>query len=81
MTREEHNQKLERRIQRGAHMISVLEGRRRASGDPNLGSNIERMIIGRELEDLEHEIGLDPGALAPYICAPAPRDGQTSLEE
>jgi hypothetical protein len=48
-------------------MIRMIEGRRLSSGDVNLGSNIERMVIDRELSDLESEIQQNPGILAPYL--------------
>jgi len=44
-------------------MLELLESRRLASGDTQLGSNIERMIIDRELKDLEAEIYKNPGPL------------------
>jgi hypothetical protein len=48
-------------------MIRMIEGRRLSSGDDNLGSNIERMVIDRELSELESEIQQNPGILAPYL--------------
>lgn len=44
------------RLARGAALLERLDRRRRESGDPYLGSNIERLIIQRELDDLAREI-------------------------
>lgn len=66
-----HTVSTQERLARGARMLNLLEYRRRASGDQNLGSNIERLIVERELADLEREICLDPGALA-SLFVPAP---------
>ena len=55
------------RLERAVQMIRMIEGRRLSSGDDNLGSNIERMVIDRELSDLESEIQQNPGVLAPYL--------------
>lgn len=59
------------RLARGARMLKVLEHRRRISGDKNLGSNIERLIVERELADLEREICLNPGPLV-RLFVPVP---------
>ena len=55
------------RLERAVQMIRMIEGRRLSSGDDNLGSNIERMVIDRELSDLESQIQQNPGVLAPYL--------------
>jgi hypothetical protein len=55
------------RLERAVQMIRMIEGRRLSVGDDNLGSNIERMVIDRELSDLESQIQQDPGVLAPYL--------------
>ena len=55
------------RLERAVQMIRMIEGRRLSSGDDNLGSNIERMVIDRELSDLESQILQNPGVLAPYL--------------
>jgi len=56
-----------RRLARSVKIIEVLEQRRAITGDENLGSNIERMIVERELEELEEQIYRDPGPLAPHL--------------
>ena len=55
------------RLELSVKLIDVLAGRRLASGDVNLGSNIERMIIERELEELEDDIYREPGPLASFL--------------
>ena len=52
------------RLVKAASLIALLDQRRQVSEDPNLGSNIESMIIDRELRELEEEIALNPGPLA-----------------
>ena len=80
MNRPEEFACLRPRLARGAKMIGVLESRRLASGDRNLGSNIERMIIERELEELEEEIYRHPGPLAPHLT-PVSLKRQGAAEE
>ena len=50
--------------------MELLDIRRAVAGDPNLGSNIERQVVDRELQELEAEILLEPGPLAKYIAVP-----------
>ena len=45
----------------------------RISHNQNLGSNIERMLIDRELKDLEDEIIRNPGPLAKRVASPPAR--------
>ncbi len=59
---------LKHRLQRGARLITLLDLRRELAGDGNLGSNIERMIIDRELRDLADQIRKEPGPLAPHLA-------------
>ena len=56
--------------------MMLLERSRQTSDDPNLGSNIERMIIDRELSELEEEIIGNPGPLAPQLTSHALRRGE-----
>ncbi len=58
---------LRRRLARAAAILERLESRRRTSGDPHLGSNIERLAIQRELDDLATEIRAEPGPLARFL--------------
>ncbi len=50
--------------------MELLDVRRKAAGDPNLGSNIERQLVDRELRELEAEIMENPGPLARYLATP-----------
>jgi len=63
-------EQLRRRLARAAAVLERLERRRRETGDPHLGSNIERLAIQRELDDLADEVRAHPGALARFL-APA----------
>ncbi|MCP5120051.1 MAG: hypothetical protein GY953_55350 [bacterium] len=67
MTKPEQLTSTHERLHRAAQMIQTLDGRRQALRADRLGSNIERMIINRELDDLESEILQNPGALAPHL--------------
>ncbi len=67
------------RLAKAVRMINVLDGRREASGDRYVGSNIERLIIEQELAQIENDIYRDPGALAPYLTPRRPRtDNETA---
>lgn len=61
------------RLERSMAILAMIDRRRESSGDQSLGSNIERMIVDRELEELEREILLNPGPLAAHVGRPAPR--------
>jgi len=43
---------LHERLKRGAAILSVIDERRRETGEPGLGQNIERMVVDRELNEL-----------------------------
>lgn len=61
------------RLERAAAILELLDRRRESAGDPHLGSNIERMIVSRELAELEEEIRREPGPLAAWVARPARR--------
>ncbi|MCW5978280.1 MAG: hypothetical protein KIT09_09395 [Bryobacteraceae bacterium] len=56
-----------RRLKNSAAILKTLDHRRAVANDPHLGSNIERLVIGRELRELEEEIARNPGPLAAYV--------------
>ena len=56
-----------RRLARRARILELLDQRRQATGDANLGANIEAMLISSELAELEEDIEYSPGALAPSV--------------
>ncbi len=55
------------RLEKSMSILAMIDRRRELSGDPSLGSNIERMIVDQELEELEQDILLNPGPLAPHL--------------
>jgi hypothetical protein len=61
------------RLERAAAILELLDRRRASAGDPHIGSNIERLIVSRELAELEEEILREPGPLAAWVARPAPR--------
>lgn len=66
-SRPESYEGLRRRLARGVAVLERVESRRRASGDPHVGSNIERLVIRRELDDLMEDIQARPGPLARFL--------------
>jgi len=62
--------RLAQRLATAVSLLKLLDRRRREAGDPYLGSNIERELVGRELRELEAQIILDPGPLARYVGVP-----------
>ena len=70
-------QNCSQRLAKAVRMMELLEARRRTSDDPNLGSNIERLIVARELRELEQEIASNPGALAAQYVLSVRRPGRT----
>lgn len=61
------------RLEKSMSILAMIDRRRDSSGDRSLGSNIERMILNRELEELEREILANPGPLADQIARPSRR--------
>ena len=57
------------RLRTAASVLELIERRRLETGDSNLGSSIERQLVGRELRELEAEILLSPGPLAKYVSS------------
>jgi hypothetical protein len=47
------------RLERRAPLLALIDQRRAESGAPHLGANIERLIIERELRELEATISGD----------------------
>jgi hypothetical protein len=48
-------------------VLALIEKKRIETGDPNLGSGIERVIVEGEFHDIEKEILEDPGAIEPWL--------------
>ena len=61
------------RLVKAVSLIALLDNRRNNSNNPHLGSNIERMLIDRELKELENEIIRNPGPLAKLIATTSAR--------
>lgn len=49
-------QRTKSRLEYGVLILSLIDNRRAETGSPNLGSNIERQIILRELAELEEQV-------------------------
>ena len=48
-------------------ILTLIERKREESGDPCLGSNIERMVIENQFRDIEQDIFENPGAFEPWL--------------
>lgn len=48
-------------------LLAVIERKRSETGDPMLGSAIERAILDAQLQILEQDILEDPGAFEPWL--------------
>ena len=44
-------------------VLALIDQRRTETGDPELGANIERMILDEDMRDLDRDILSNPGAL------------------
>jgi hypothetical protein len=47
--------RLKDRLERGAALLAIIDRSRQDTGDPNLGANIERMVIDRVIRELEED--------------------------
>jgi hypothetical protein len=48
-------------------IMELIDRRRRETGDENLGSGIEAVILAESLRDVEEDILAEPGALEPML--------------
>ena len=44
---------LKERLERGETLVAMIDRLREESGDPNLGADVERMLIDQVIRDLE----------------------------
>ncbi len=70
------------RLEKGVAVLARLEKKRLDTRTPQLGYDTEFLIIARELEQLEHDILRDPGALESHLLrqpeSPAAGDGSAA---
>lgn len=55
-------------------VLELVESRRAAAGDPNLGAALENFILSAQVAEIEHNIFDDPGALDPWLVRIRRRD-------
>ena len=55
-------------------VLALIEKKRAATGDPNLGDTIERVIIEGQFQELEREILENPGAIEPWLVRRRPHE-------
>jgi len=48
-------------------VLALIEQKRAETGDPELGSGIERLVLDMQIRDLETDIFEDPGAFEPWL--------------
>jgi hypothetical protein len=48
-------------------ILALIEKKRIQTGDPNLGAEVERVIIESQFEDLDRDILENPGAIEPWL--------------
>lgn len=55
------------RIRLCEDILAIIDRRRRETGDPCLGSAIERLILDTQFRELEQDIFDHPGAIEPWL--------------
>jgi len=48
-------------------ILAIIDRKRKETGDPCLGSGIERMILDTQIRELEQDIFENPGAFEPWL--------------
>jgi hypothetical protein len=60
----------QKRLRDAFALLERIDRTREETHNPQFGENAEKLLIGAHLRDLEAEILLDPGALAPLLAPP-----------
>lgn len=53
-------------------ILALIESKRAQTGDPSLGSEIERVILETQFREIEGEILENPGAFEPWLIRRRP---------
>jgi hypothetical protein len=48
-------------------ILELIDRKRTETGDPSLGSSIERLVLDAQVKELEQDIFEDPGAFEPWL--------------
>ena len=48
-------------------ILELIDRKRTETGDPSLGSSIERLVLDAQVRELEQDIFEDPGAFEPWL--------------
>jgi hypothetical protein len=48
-------------------ILALIEKKRIQTGDESLGADIEQLILASQVEEIEHEILDNPGAIEPWL--------------
>jgi hypothetical protein len=55
------------RMQLWQDLLALIDRRREETGEPLLGSAIERVILDTQIRELEQDIFENPGAMEPWL--------------
>jgi len=55
------------RLELFAAILTLIERKRSETGDPELASAVERVVVDSQFRELEKEILEDPGAIEPWL--------------
>jgi hypothetical protein len=55
------------RLKLSEAILALIEQKRAETGDQSLGSDIERVILDTQFQELETEILENPGAIEPWL--------------
>ena len=48
-------------------ILALIDRKRFETGDPNFGTGVERLVIDRQIRELESEILDNPGPIEPWL--------------
>ena len=55
------------RMELSEAILALIEKKRIQTGDVSLGADIEQLILASQVEEIEHEILDNPGAIEPWL--------------
>ncbi len=55
------------RMELSEAILALIEKKRIQTGDESLGADIEQLILASQVEEIEHEILDNPGAIEPWL--------------
>jgi hypothetical protein len=55
------------RMELSEAILALIEKKRIQTGDESLGADVEQLILAGQVEEIEHEILDNPGAIEPWL--------------